>query len=323
MNRVGLIGAGVMGRVHAQAWAQRPGVLSAMYAPDEPARDLAARYGIRACATLDDLWSAVEVVDLCTPTPTHADYAVQAARAGKHVICEKPLARTLDDADRIIAACRDAGVRLFVAHVLRFFPQYAAAWAQVRSGAVGDPRVLRLGRMAPPPPAGSWLLDEAHSGGVPLDLLIHDLDYARWIAGEVGTVYAAQSRRDGHVTVHATLSHTSGAITLVGGGWAAPPGVFRTHLDIAGTTGVIEWTSDAPPPLRSHGAAPPAPAQDGAALPDLGADDPYAAELWHAYDCLESGEPFRIEPPDARAALALALAVGRSVASGQPEQVDA
>lgn len=323
MRRVGLIGVGVMGRVHAQAWAQRPGVLGAVYAPDDHARDLAAHHGALACTTLDNFWSAVDVVDICTPTPTHADYAVQAARAGKHVICEKPLARTLDDADRIIAACQDAGVRLFVAHVLRFFPQYAAAWAQVRSGAVGDPRVLRLGRMATPPTAGSWLLDEAQSGGPALDLLIHDLDYARWIAGDVATVYAAQARRDGCVTVHATLSHTSGAITLVGGGWAAPPGVFRTHLDIAGTTGVIEWTSDAPPPLRSHGITPPAPVQDGAALPDLGADDPYAAELWHAYDCLDTGEPFRIEPADARAALALALAVIRSVASGQPEQVEA
>ena len=323
MRRVGLIGVGVMGRVHAQAWAQRPGVLGAVYAPDDHARDLAAHHGALACTTLDNFWSAVDVVDICTPTPTHADYAVQAARAGKHVICEKPLARTLDDADRIIAACQDAGVRLFVAHVLRFFPQYAAAWAQVRSGAVGDPRVLRLGRMATPPTAGSWLLDEAQSGGPALDLLIHDLDYARWIAGDVATVYAAQARRDGCVTVHATLSHTSGAITLVGGGWAAPPGVFRTHLDIAGTTGVIEWTSDAPPPLRSHGITPPAPVQDGAALPDLEADDPYAAELWHAYDCLDTGEPFRIEPADARAALALALAVIRSVASGQPEQVEA
>ncbi|THF86083.1 Gfo/Idh/MocA family oxidoreductase [Deinococcus sp. KSM4-11] len=323
MRRVGLIGAGLMGTVHAQAWAQRPGVLDAVYAPDDRARGFAARQGLTPYATLDDFWSAVDVVDLCTPTPTHAEYAVQAARAGKHVICEKPLARTLEEADRVIAACREGGVRLFVAHVLRFFPQYRLAWQQVQAGAVGEPRVLRLGRMSSPPTAGSWLLDEAQSGGVPLDLLIHDLDYARWIAGNVRSVSAVQARREGRVTVHATLSHVSGAITLVEGGWAAPPGVFRTHLDIAGTAGVIEWTSDAPTPWQAHGAVSVTPEQDGAALPELGADDPYAAELWHAYDALDSGAPFLIEPQDARASLALALAVIRSSESGQPVVVEA
>ncbi|WP_309571574.1 Gfo/Idh/MocA family oxidoreductase [Deinococcus sp.] len=323
MRRVGLIGAGLMGTVHAQAWAQRPGVLQAVYAPDDRARAFASRFGLTACATLDGFWSAVDVVDICTPTPAHADYAVQAAQAGKHVICEKPLARTLEEADRIIGACREAGVRLFVAHVLRFFPQYAAAWAQVQVGAVGEPRVLRLGRMSSPPAPGSWLLDETQSGGVPLDLLIHDLDYARTVAGDVQSVSAVQARRGGRVTVHVTLSHTGGAITLVEGGWAAPPGVFRTHLDIAGTEGVIEWSSDAPQPLQAHGAAPSLPEQDGAALPDLGADDPYAAELWHAYDRLDSGEPFLIEPEDARASLILALTVIRSIESGEPVEVSA
>lgn len=318
-----MIGAGLMGTVHAQAWSRRPGVLRAAYAPDSRARDFAARFGLIPCATLDELWREVDIVDICTPTPSHAGYAVQAARMGKHVICEKPLALSLEDADPIIAECQTAGVRLFVAHVLRFFPQYAAAQAQVAAGAIGEPRMLRLSRLSAPPPPRSWLLDEAQSGGVPLDLMIHDLDYARWVAGEVKSVYAAQSRRGEQVSVHATLSHAGGAISLVEGSWAAPPGVFRTALDIAGTGGVIEWTSDAPAPLQAHGALSSGPHQDGATLPSLGPDDPYAAELWHAYDGLDSGVPFLIEPADARAALALALAVRRSLESGQPVEVEA
>ena len=320
--RVGLIGAGLMGGVHAQAWAQRPGTLRAVYAPGKAERDFAERWGARACASLEAFWTEVDVVDICTPTPTHAAYAVQAAGAGKHVICEKPLALTLSEADEVISACQAAGVRLFVAHVLRFFGQYRAAWEQVQLGAVGEPRVLRLGRLSTPPAAGSWLLDEAQSGGVALDLLIHDLDFARWVAGEVETVYAAQTRRGERVTVQATLSHVGGAISLVEGGWAAPEGVFRTALDIAGTAGVIEWTSDAAASLQSHGPVTQG-AQVGAALPALSADDPYAAELWHAHDQLESGGPFLIEPADARAALQLALALRRSVSSGQAEAVGA
>ncbi|ACO48143.1 Gfo/Idh/MocA family oxidoreductase [Deinococcus deserti] len=312
---VGLIGTGLMGRTHAQGWQTRPGVLTCVYAPDERARTFAREFNLRPCASTEELLDRVDIVDLCTPTPTHPDLAVQAARAGRHVICEKPLALTLAEADRIMAACRTAGVRLFVAHVLRFFPQYRAAWDQVQAGNIGIPRVLRLSRVSSPPAPGSWLLDEAQSGGVPLDLMIHDLDFARWVAGEVNTVYAAGRHHGGRTMVQVTLSHISGAISLIEGGWAAPAGVFRTALDLAGTRGVIEWSSDAPAALRRHGPQP-EPRQLGAALPAL-AGDPYAAELLHAYQAIEEGLPFLVEPEDARAALALSHAVRRSLASGQ------
>lgn len=311
----GLIGTGLMGRTHAQGWQALPGVLTCVYAPDERAHRFAREFGLHPCTDMNELLARVDMVDLCTPTPTHHDLAVQAARAGRHVICEKPMALTLAEADGMIAACRTAGVRLFVAHVLRFFPQYRAAWDQLQAGSIGEPRVLRLSRVSSPPTPGSWLLDEAQSGGVPLDLMIHDLDYARWAAGEVTRVYAASSRHSERVMVQATLSHTSGAISLIEGGWAAPPGVFRTALDLAGTLGVIEWSSDAPAPLRGHGPQLGA-QQEGAALPAL-AGDPYAAELQHAYQAIEERLPFLVEPEDARAALALSHAVRRSLISGQ------
>lgn len=318
---VGLIGTGLMGRTHARGWGTLPGVLTHVYAPDERTQQFAAEFGLQPCAELDELLERVDIVDLCTPTPTHRDLTVRAARAGRHIICEKPLALTLDEADEMMAACRQSGVRLFVAHVLRFFPQYRAAWERVQAGDIGEPRVLRLSRIGAPPTPGSWFHDESQSGGVPLDLMIHDLDYVRWVAGRVGTVYAVQSRQEGRVMVQATLSHRGGAISLVEGGWAAPAGVFRTALDLAGTLGVIEWSSDAPPALRSHGPPPPPPLQEGASLPAL-AGDPYAAELEHAYRSIESGTPFLVEPEDARAALALSLAVRRSLETRQPVPVE-
>lgn len=321
MMRVGLIGTGLMGRTHAQGWMQRPGVLTAIYSSSRGAADLARHFNLIHCATYAELLEKVDILDICTPTPSHAEYAMQAAQAGKHLICEKPLALTLKDADQMLQAVSDAGVRLFVAHVLRFFPQYRAAWQQVQAGAIGTPKVLKLTRVSTPPTPGSWLLDEQQSGGVPLDLMIHDLDFARWVAGNVQEVYAQETRKAGKVMVQATLAHTDGAITLVEGGWAAPPGVFRTSLDIAGTAGVIEWTSDAAPPLVASGPPESVPEQDGAALPALSADDPYAAELWHAYDALQTGQPFLIEPDDARRSLALALAVQQSIHSGQAAQV--
>ena len=317
--RIGLIGAGVMGRTHAHAWAGLPGALVAMYVPDDAARTLARQYQLRECDTLEDLFSQVDAVDLCTPTATHLPLTLAAAAAGRHVMCEKPAALTLEDAVSMRDACDRAGVRLFVAHVLRFFPQYRAARDRVVAGEIGSPRVLRLSRVSTPPTEGSWLLDEAQSGGVPLDLMLHDLDYARWIAGEVQSVYAVQSRQEGKVMVQATLQHVGGAISLIEAGWAAPVGVFRTSLDIAGTSGAAEWTSDRPAGLRRHGAAlaeQPG-EQEGASLPPLDGD-PYADELHHAYHALHHGLPFLVTPHDALSAVSLGLAVQQALDSGLP-----
>lgn len=315
--RVGLIGAGVMGRTHARAWAGLPGAPGAMYVPDDAARTLARQYQLQECETLEELFRLVDIVDLCTPTATHLPLTLAVASAGRHVLCEKPAALTLDDAVSMRDACDRAGVRLFVAHVLRFFPQYRAARERVVSGEIGVPRVLRLSRVSTPPTQGSWLLDESQSGGVPLDLMLHDLDYARWIAGEVERVYAVQSRQEGKIMVQATLQHVGGAISLIEAGWAAPTGVFRTSLDVAGTIGAIEWNSDLPAGLRRHGAARTEHAgeQQGAALPPLDGD-PYADELHHAYHALQHGLPFLVTPHDALAAVALGVAVQQSLDSG-------
>jgi len=321
--RVGLIGAGLMGRTHARAWGD---LLGAVYVPpgDEGAARFAREFGLRPCATPEELFAQVEIVDLCTPTPTHLTYTLAAARAGRHVICEKPAALSVEDAEAMRLGCEAAGVRLFIAHVLRFFPQYRAAQEQVALGRIGTPRVLRLSRVGSPPGAGSWLHDEAQSGGVPLDLMLHDLDYARWLAGEVGSVYAAQSRQGQLVMVQATLQHTGGAISLIEGGWAAPAGVFRTSLDVAGTLGATEWNSDALPPLRRFGppAPPHVPDADASAGPPVASlpsvdDDPYAAELHHAYHAIGHGLPFLVTPADAVAAVALGLAVRESLATGR------
>ncbi len=321
--RVGLVGAGLMARTHARGWRRCPGALVAVYAPDAGAGTLAAEHGLRLCGSLDELLREVDAVDLCTPTPTHRELTLSCAAAGRHVICEKPIALSPEDARAMIRGCQEAGVRLFIAQVVRFFPQYLEAWRRVQAGEIGEPRVLRLRRVGSPPAPGSWYHDEAQSGGVATDLMIHDLDYARWVAGEVSEVYARQARQGERVLVQATLLHLGGAISFVEGGWAAPAGVFRTSLDLAGTAGVVEWSSDAAPPLRRWGAAPQAAPQTASgsdALPS--ADDaPYADQLEHAYWALLSGQPFRVTPEDALAALELSLAVRASLVQGRPQPV--
>jgi predicted dehydrogenase len=153
--------------------------------------------------------------------------------------------------------------------------------------------------------------------------MIHDFDYARWLAGEVERVYALKTHADSGSAqyVQAILRLKSGAIALIEGGWAYPLGVFRTGFDLSGTDGLIEWSSDQPSPLVTF-FPPKVEETSSVGLPISGlADDPFAAELRHAYQCIESGAPFEVTPEDALEALRIGLAVKESLSAGRPIQL--
>ena len=130
------------------------------------------------------------MVDICTPGTAHKGPVLAAAAAGKAIICEKPLARMLADAQAMVDACEAAGVPLYVAHVVRFFPEFALAKKQLDSGALGRPAVMRTVRAGSFPRPGNsfssdYYGDFSRSGGVIQDVGIHDIDYHRWCFGEV------------------------------------------------------------------------------------------------------------------------------------------
>jgi len=183
--------------MHAAAWAQTGAKLVGVYSLCG-GPELAHRYSAKLFERYDELLEAVDVVDLCVPTDLHPAMTVQAAEAGKHVVCEKPLALTIAEGEAMIAACERAGVRLFIAMVVRFFPQYQSAQQLVVAGQLGALGVLRLRRAGyqPRKEVDNWFLDEARSGGMVVDMMIHDFDYARWLAGPVTRVYAQSARAD-------------------------------------------------------------------------------------------------------------------------------
>src|SRR3954454_8607107 len=191
MKRVGIVGTGGMGSYHVAQWHRLP-VESVSYFDlvRERAEAQAKRFGGTVYDSLDELLQHVDVVDVCTQTPEHAGVVIAAAAAGKHVITEKPMARSIADAEAMIAACKKAGVRLFVAHVVRFFPEFARAKAVLDSGELGTPGVIRTVRGGDFPGWNSWYGDFAQSGGVIMDLAIHDLDYVRWCFGDITRVFA-------------------------------------------------------------------------------------------------------------------------------------
>ncbi|MFO7959832.1 MAG: Gfo/Idh/MocA family oxidoreductase [Nitriliruptoraceae bacterium] len=332
MTRIGVIGAGFMGTTHAQAWAATDATLAAVLAgPDTPPSRLADRFGAEAHEEFDAFLDAVDVVDVCAPTHLHAELGIAAARAGKHVICEKPLARTPEDGAAMVAACRDAGVQLLVAHVVRFFPEYVAAKAAVDRGVVGQPAVLRLSRTTfqPKKPADNWFVDPAKSGGLVFDLMVHDLDYALWVAGEVVSVVArsVKAARPAAGADHALaiLRHANGVLSHVEGSWAYPPPHFRTRGEIAGDAAVVSWDSQRTDPVRAHLQQD----EEGGDIPLAAstlAEDPYTTQIRHFLAVLRGEEEPLVTGEDGLAALRLAAAVARSVELGEvvaPEEVSA
>ena len=323
--RVAIIGAGSMGWVHAAGWATTGATLAGIVAAHrDSAAKLAEAYGAAVYDSLDAVLPYADVVDVCVPTDLHRDFTLKAAAAHKHVMCEKPIARTVQDGQAMIGACRKAGVRLFIAMVVRFFPQYRMIHDALVAGRIGKPAVIRLTRAAyrPQKQGDNWFMDFARSGGPLLDMLIHDFDIARWLAGDVERVYARCSPGQGPAMptgdyAQVLLRFRDGGIAHVEGGWAYPPGIFRTKIEVAGDAGLIEWDSDSTAPLVSHlqsgaGEA----AEVGLPLSPL-VEDPYTTEIRHFYDALANDKPFDVSPAEALAAVHIALAATESALSGR------
>jgi predicted dehydrogenase len=214
-------------------------------------------------------------------------------------------------------------VKLLVAHVVRFFPEYARANAAVDRGEIGQPAVIRLARetFQPKKAISNWFVDFAKSGGMMLDLMIHDIDYARWVAGEVKTVFA-KSISSAHPDTPVDhglviLAHRNGALSHVAGSWAYPPPSFRTSFEIAGPGGLIEFDSGGTTPISPYlhqeesGEAPDVP------LPTSPlSESPYATQLKEFYNALATDAPLRVSAEDGLAALQIALAAVESARTG-------
>ena len=328
--RVGLVGAGFMGEAHARAWRSLGVASLAIYdSATAAAQRLAVQFEASAVASLDQLLHDCDIVDVCTPTHLHRAVVERAAEAGRPVICEKPLARTVEDGEAMIAACESAGVGLFVAHVVRYINEYVAAKRAVEAGRVGRLGVIRLRRESARPnkPADHWFFDPALSGGVMMDLLVHDYDYARYLAGDVESVWARTVRDANGADVDfgfAVLRHVSGAITHVAGGWVYPWPVFRTGFEIAGDGGLIQYESSDGAPVTPYLLGERGGSEAGTGLPDSPvAEDPWALELADFVASIQGGGSPRVTARDGLAAVRIANAVIESSLTGRPVRLAA
>lgn len=319
--RLAIIGAGGMGAHHAACAQQIPEarVTAVWSLPLAGAEALAARMQARACTTLQEVAEAddVDAAIICTPTAMHAEAAIALANAGKHVICEKPLARTQAQGEAMIRAAENAGVHLLVGQVVRFFPAFRRLRDLIQGGAIGQPAVVRMSRQATTSAVG-WRTDLATSGGAPLELGVHDFDWLLWTCGPAERVYSRAISRDGHSAPDyalTTIRLQSGAIAHVESALVRVSG-FRTHGEIAGDQGLLSYDSDETAALRmqlrENRAAPIAPRATRYAP-----DDPVVSQLRHFCRCILGQETPLITPQEALAALRVSLAALESAQSGR------
>jgi len=319
-TRVGLVGAGGIAVPHAAAWHEL-GADVAIYS-ERGAEALAARHGAAVASSFDELLERSDVVGVLTPTPTHHELVLRALAAGRDVVCEKPLARTPEQAWELVRAAEGSTGRLYPAHVVRFFPEYAALRDAVAAGRVGRPAVLRFSRTGSFPSWSPWFADEALSGGIVMDQMIHDLDVARWVAGEVVEVYATRTapRADGQQSAHVTLTHADGAMSLVVGVWGPPHLTFRTGFHVAGDGGVLRYDSAEAPGVRLDLAPVPPGGEPRPASVD--GESPYLTEVREFARAFAGGPEPRVSAVDGAVAVELAAAALESVATGESVAVD-
>lgn len=333
---IAVVGPGFWAKeMHLPAFATIPGVevVSIVGRTEASARALAEAHGIKRWST--DVNEAVraedvDIVDILAPNHLHAPVAIAAAEAGKHVICIKPLATSLADADRMIEAAEQAGTRLLYAENVPFIPAVQEAKRVAASGAIG--RVFRVKAcegIGKPHSPWHYRRDEA-GGGAMIDMAVHSIEFCRAFAdAPFASVYADAGtfvwadRLEAEDTAVMTLRFENGVIGQCEDSWSLA-GAMDSRFEVYGTAGriLIDNLHRQPIQVVSGEAQQSVPPGWSFPSPLPGAvADGHVAMLSHFIEAIRSGEPSRSEAEVGWNALAVIEAATASVASGRRETV--
>jgi len=326
--KAAIVGAGGMGNAHAAGIREIPGLELARVADlvPEKARALAERFGATAVETADEIYAddSIELVICATSTESHADVCTRALGAGKHVFCEKPIARRLSDGEAMVKAARKAKRKAMVGHVLRYLPEYAAIKRLLDAGRIGTPAVVRTERnLYVPRTADNWFVDFDRSGGVIYDLAIHDIDFCMACFGPVervfakGLMYSNADVPDNADYALVTLRLRNGTIAHLEASWLYAAG-FYMAFEVSGSAGILEYDSRTMRPLVFCPAGGEAKERIGAELPQSPfRESGYVTELRLLVEAIENDTEPPIPFDYALDVLRVAEAAERSVKTGE------
>ena len=325
---VGLIGAGRIGQLHAQHLSHRVRGVSLVAVADvrrEAATALAQRFNVATVyedPTRVFLNPDVDAVVICSSTDTHAAFIEQAAVAGKHIFCEKPIDFDLNNIDRALDAVQRAGVKLQIGFNRRFDPSFARVFQAVAEGEIGTPQLLRITSRDPAPPPLDYI---KVSGGLFLDMMIHDFDMARYVMGyEVSEVFALGAvlvdPRIGEVgdvdTAVVTLKFENGAIGTIDNSRQALYG-YDQRVEVLGSKGMVSVENPLPHQARLA-------RKNGFFAPPLQHffverySDSYVYEMEAFVACVQQDTMPAVTGEDGRAPVVMGRAAQKSLREGRP-----
>lgn len=327
---LGLIGAGRIGRVHAESVATRVAGAKITAVADvslAAAQDVGAKYGIPLVTADYRQVLAAEAVDailICSATDTHAQIIIEAAEVGKHIFCEKPIDHSLSKIDAALAAVEQAGVKLMIGFNRRFDSNFAKIKALLEAGELGDPHILRITSRDPAPPPIDYI---KVSGGIFLDMMIHDFDMARFLLGDVDEVYTVGGvmvdpaiGAAGDVdTAVVTLKFVNGALGTIDNSRQAVYG-YDQRVELFGSKGMARAENNKATTVEISSSAH---VQTEKPLYFFLERymDAYAAEMAAFIDCVVHDQPSPISGQDGRAPVLIGLAAKKSLLEGRPVKV--
>jgi len=334
--RIAMIGCGGISSLHGESWQRVPNarIVACADVDEEKAQEFKQRFNVRDAVTdfrrlLER--TDIDAVDICIPTFLHAEAAIAAAQAGKHILCEKPIAMALNDADDMIGAARTAGVKLMVAFPRRFSAQWRAFRRIITQGEIGRPVVWReVDSGAGPlrdPRVATWHLDAKDGGGPFVDNWIHHYDFARLMFGEPVWAWAnLRTMKDDSTSLDTgtcVVEFEAGDQLMISSSWGLPG---RGHndcrggkmRDVLGPRGAVlgpvdGGTGQAPHFLINSGSK----ASREVKYQRETNRDWFRGELAHFAECVIENRELSVTAEDGRRALEIGLAILQSSEMGQ------
>lgn len=249
--KVAIIGAGNIGRIHAEVCSKISNVHIAgiVDREEETAKNLACTYKTKYFTNLDMLLKKenIDIAAICTPTYLHPEMVEKIAKAKVNIFCEKPLALTIEEADKMIKIVRENQVKAIVGYVVRFWPEYIKARDIIISGELGKPLSFQCERLASIHyrRADDWKLKEEMSGGAALDMQTHDLDFLICLFGIpafIKSVGVYDKKLAGWAQINTILKFKNEINGFVNAGWYSVEGFpFTIVLRILCEKGIVEW----------------------------------------------------------------------------------
>ena len=330
MLHVALIGAGYIGQNHIAAYQAMEDVqvVAVVCRGQEHGSTVAAQIGngCRHFPTLKEALAAekIDIVDICTPTYLHEQYTLEAAAAGCHILCEKPVTLTMESLDRMLNACEQNHVRFMVAQVARWWPEFQTIKERVDQGQLGKIHMIYEKRIAQHPTWSTWHRDPEKSGGGLYDMNVHDIDYLYTLFGMPTQVYAHGWKSEtgcwNHVVANLTWADGTKAICETS---LEMTGNFPFSIEFRGTgdKGTIHYALTAGVNINDgeRGSSLvwyPAGSVDVVPI-QVEQTDMFAGEIGEFVEALKSGGPMPVTTEQTRDVLRIVLAMKDSLETGR------